>query len=238
KSKFMTDPEILNLYMLQSDNVRALWRVKTVLIKDINYQLRKSDDFQVGIKTKLLSLVYSAWSEAQFLQIVYTPKGFMYSEIVKIKEHKERHGISVAWRFLLEEAMKKVGDTSLNKDLKKRLQTLIQLIDKFIEEPSILRNKIAHGQWVHALNRENTAKNQDITNQLSSLDPVEIERRFEIHRYLGFIVRDLIQSPKAGFHRHYWTNIVNLEMYTQKTANWSATTRKIKLSVKPISYIK
>lgn len=234
----MNESEILNLYMLQSENVRALWKVKKILIKDINHQIRKQDpdDFQIHIKTKLLSLLYSAWSEAQFIQIAYTPRGFLYSEILKIKSNKESHGISEGWRYMLREAMNKVGDTERSKDLRQRLNRLLELVSDLIEEPSILRNKIAHGQWVNALNRENTAKNQDLTNAISQLDPVEIEKRFEVHRFLGYIVRDLVQSPKAGFHRHYWTNIVNLEQYIAKTKDWCLRTKMQRVKVKPITY--
>ena len=162
----------------------------------------------------------------------------MYSEILKLIDYKERNGISEGWKLMLTEAMKKVGDTRLSRDLENRLKALLKLILNLIEEPSILRNKIAHGQWINALNRDNTAKNEDLTNELSLLDPVEIEKRFEVHKYLGNIVRDLIQSPKAGFHRYYWTNIVNLEEYIKKTKNWSLTSKRQQLKVKPISYKK
>lgn len=236
ESIIMTEEEIKNLYMLQSVNVRELWKVKAGLIKDINYQIRKSDKFQVFMKTKLLSLIYSAWSETQFVQIFYTPDGFRYTEILKIQKCKKQKGIAAGWKYMLEEAMKKVGSTSENKDIKKRLQSLIVLVKKYIEEPCILRNKIAHGQWINALNCKNNALNEDITNQLSSLDPVELEKRFEIHRYLGYIVRDLVQSPKKGFHKHFWINIVNLEKYIKKTEKWSIETKENSLISKRINY--
>ena len=134
-------------------------------------------------------------------------------------------------------ALGKVGDIKTNKDLNKRLNTLLSLIQSYIEEPSVLRNKIAHGQWVNALNRENTSKNEVLSTRLQQLDPVELGKRVKIHRYLGFIVRDLVQSPKAGFHNHYWTNIVNLENYITKTGMWSLESKKQLLSKKPINFV-
>jgi hypothetical protein len=44
------------------------------------------------MKTKLLSLTYSAWSEAQFSQIIYTPNTFTQTEIdeiVTVKKNQE-----------------------------------------------------------------------------------------------------------------------------------------------------
>lgn len=232
----MNDQEILALYMAQSENVRYLSKVIDSTQRDINFYLRKSNNFQVKVKTKILSLLYSAWSEAQFTQITFTEKGFMYSEICSIKAHKERHGITEGWKFMIEKALEKVGDPNTNRDLGSRLETLLSLVKHYIEEPSILRNKIAHGQWLNALNRENTAINQILSTALDELDPVEIGKRVEIHRFMGFIVRDLVQSPKAGFHKHYWTNIVNLETYMKETENWSLESKKLGLSKKPIKY--
>jgi hypothetical protein len=232
----MNDQEILAVYMAQSENVRYLSKVIDGTQRDINLCLRKSNDFQVKVKTKILSLLYSAWSEAQFTQITFTEKGFMYSEICKIKAHKDRYGITEGWKNMIKEALSKVGDISTNKDLGRRLETLLSLVKDYIEEPSILRNKIAHGQWVNALNRDNTAVNEVLSKSLDELDSVEIGKRIEIHRLMGFIVRDLVQSPKAGFHKHYWTNIVNLESYLKETQSWSLESKKLALSKKPIKY--
>lgn len=232
----MNDQEILTIYMAQSENVRYLGRVIDSTLKDINLYLRKSNEFEVKAKTKILSLLYSAWSEAQFTQIMFTEHGFMFSEITDIKDHKDRHGIAEGWKYMISKALKKVGDPETNKDLRKRLDTLLSLVKEYIEEPSVLRNKIAHGQWVNALNRENTAVNQALTKDLDQLDSVDLQKRIEIHRFMGCIVRDLVQSPKAAFHRHYWTNIVNLESYMDKTKNWSLKSKKQQLLKKPIKY--
>jgi hypothetical protein len=232
----MNDQEIFNLYVAQSENVRELWKAKESLVKDMNYCIRKGDSYQISIKTKFLALLYSAWSEAQFTQIVFTPNGFSYSEIKHILRHKKKNGIGQAWKLMLENAMRKVGDTATRGDLNNRLRKLVSLSKDYISEPSELRNKIAHGEWINALNTTVTAINPSTSQILKQLDPVLVEKRFEVHRYLGYIVRDLVQSPKAGFHKHYWTNIVNLEEYMRKTASWNLQTKKARLLKKPISY--
>lgn len=228
----MNPAQILQLYMIQSDNVRHLWQVKCCAIQDINRSLRKNDLFQVSFRTKILSILYSAWSEAQFLQIAYTPDGFDFAEIVAIKAEKDGKGIAAGWKYMLELAMTKVGDVNRNKDINTRLARLLNMVSEYIEEPSIIRNKLAHGQWKNALNRDNTSKNIDLSAKIANLDPVIIEKKFEIHRFLGYIVRDLVQSPKAGFHNHYWTNMVNLEEYLNRTINWNSQTKALKLQAK------
>lgn len=220
--------------MAQSENVRELWKVRDNLNKDINFYIRKGDEYQIKIKTKFFSLLYSAWSETQFHQIVFTPRGFSYSEIQRILNYKKKNGIAQAWELMLTDAMRKVGDTSQKGDLANRLKNLKKITKKYISEPSEIRNKIAHGEWVNAMNNKNTAINSSASATLQNLDPVEIEKRFEVHRFLGYIVRDLVQSPRNGFHKHYWSNIINLEKYIEKTANWSLSSKSIKLKEKPI----
>lgn len=229
----MTDVEIYDLYVLQSRNVRRLKQVQASLVKDINFYLRKNNEFQVEIKTKLLALLHCTLSEAQFIQIVHTPDGFTNNEIEKIKLAKKSN-IEDGWRQMIDFAMDKVGDWNNNSDLLNRRNSLLKIISDFIISPSILRNKIAHGQWEFALNRENTKENQELTKQLKDLDVVEITKWFDIHQYMGLIVRDLIQSPKKSFHNNYWINLTNLEQYLEKSKSWTLETKKELLKLKPI----
>jgi len=225
----MTDTEIKNIFKLQSRNVRYLKRVKKNMNMDINHYLIQNDSYQVSIKTKLYSLLYSALSEAQFIQILHTPNGFMYSEILKIQ--KER-SIVDSWHLMLDLALNKVGDWNNNEDLRKRRYRLKEIINEYIEKPQILRNKIAHGQWIHALNSNNTAENQEITSSINELNVVIISIWFEVHQYLCYIIRDLVQSPKKGFHNNYWKNMIDLENFLQRSNNWTLEKRIESLKMK------
>jgi len=189
---------------------------------DINLYLLKNDEFQIGIKTKLLALVYSSISESQFVQILYTPNGFSYSEILKIQAERS---IADSWKLMLDLALSKVSDWSMNPDLSNRRNQIRQIISDYIESPQELRNKIAHGQWVHALNSKNTKENEGTTQRIQNLNVVIISKWAEVHQYLCFIVRDLIQSPQKGFHNNYWVNLTKLEEYLDKSENWTLEKR-------------
>jgi len=189
---------------------------------DINFYLLKNDEFQIGIKTKLLALIYSSISESQFVQILHTPNGFSYSEITQIQTERS---IGDSWRLMLDIALNKVGDWNINADLSNRRNKIRQIISDYIENPQELRNKIAHGQWVHALNSKNTKENENTTQRIQNLNVVEISRWAEVHQYLCFIIRDLIQSPQKGFHNNYWINLTELEKYLNKSKNWTLEKR-------------
>lgn len=218
----MTNEEIKNIYLIQSRNVRHLKRVQKNMTMDLNYYLIKNDTFQVSIKTKLFSLLYSALSESQFTQILHTPFGFLHSEILTIQNQRS---LVESWNLMLDMALKKVGEYETNPDLASKRQTLKDIIKDYIEKPQELRNKIAHGQWVHALNSSNTKENQNATTRISELNVVMISIWFEVHQYLCFIIRDLIQSPQKGFHNNYWTNLTYLEEFLVKSKTWTIEKR-------------
>ncbi len=229
----MTDKEIYDLYVLQSKNVRRLKQVQKNLMKDINFYLRKNNEFQVEIKTKLLALLHCTLSEAQFIQILHTPDGFTSSEIEKIKSAKNSK-LEDGWELMIDHAMDKVGDWKNINDLLDKRNSLLEKIREYIISPSIIRNKIAHGQWEFALNRDNTKENAKLTEQLNQLNVVEISKWFDVHQYMGLIIRDLIQSPKKGFHNNYWINFTDLDEYLYKCKNWTMETKKAQLKMKPI----
>ncbi len=228
----ITEQQINNIYILQSRNVRKLAKVKSNLIRDINRNVRKNDLFEVEVKTKLLALLYSAWSEAQFVQILHTPNGFFPRDIKDIEDERNRQGIIAGWNLMLELAIDRVGDVNKSQDLSDRLAKLKLIVKENIKEQSILRNKIAHGQWVHALNKTHTAENKTYSSVLRCLDYVQLDKLFKIHKYLGSIVRDLVQSPKKGFHNNYWNNLVQLEVFLDKSKHWTAETRKLRLNMR------
>ncbi|MBX0335536.1 hypothetical protein K3G39_20075 [Pontibacter sp. HSC-14F20] len=222
----MTRQEIYDLYVLQSKNVRKLKKVEANLVRTINTYLRKKDKFQVELNTKLYALVYCTLSEAQFIQIVNTPDGFMDTEIEKIKAEKAKNGVVKAWELLFDMAFDKVSTNwRQNADLLSRRGELQNIINNFIKTPSELRNKIAHGQWDYALNRENTTENPSKTQELNNLTVIQITIWSEVHQFLGLILRDLIQSPKNSFHRNYWINLIKLQQFIIESKNWTMSKR-------------
>ena len=187
----------------------------------------------VRIHTKLLVVVYSAWSEASLSKIVHTPDGLSVSEIQVIKKQQKIEG---KWKKCIDIAIKRASPGKKSGDLENRVRRLNQLIDEYIIQPSQLRNKIAHGQWSIALNQENTATNSLLSSQIHDLDPVIVEKWFEVHRHLAQIVEDIVESPKKAFHRDYWVHLTEIESYLDKTKNRDVHSKMLELKKKmPLS---
>jgi hypothetical protein len=222
------------LFKTQTKNVKFLKQVETMLIRDINAFLRKNDMLQVEIKTKLLALLYSATSEAQFLQILLTPNGFTDTEIRDINTAKQAE-ITKGWKKMIDLTMGKVKDNEVSEDLLNLKNKLYALVEEYIKKPSILRNKVAHGQWKFPLNSNNTAVNPDIFNIMNELNVVTLSKWSEVHQYMCFIIRDLVQSPRKGFDKRYENNLDGLDKFLEESESWTLEKRIIALKAKSVS---
>ncbi|QOG11247.1 hypothetical protein [Arcobacter sp. FWKO B] len=182
------------------------------------------------MQTKLLSLTYSAWSEAQFSQIIYTPDSFSQTEIDEILKVKKSGGITAGWKRLIKVSINKVSVSTLERDEKQT--ELNYYLDRYIFKQSQMRNKIAHGQWVNAI-EDTEERTIDFNQRLRALNVVDIMIEFEVHTTLGKIIRDLVQSPNKGFSQNYNKNITDLTDYVTRSNSWDMNSKRIRLSKKP-----
>lgn len=200
----MDENDRLAIFRAQTINVRKLEQVRAYLNRSINYGLRKGDAVSVVVHTRCLALVFCAWVEANFPKLIHTPYGFTLNEIEQIKREGDRtRSVESAWQKAVELGLRRIQSSPKSNYVPNRRQALSGLVQTHVVEPSLLRNKIAHGQWEIALNRDNTAVNLDATNAIRNLDIVTLTRWFETHRYLALIVEALIESPNRAFHRDY-----------------------------------
>jgi len=213
-----------NLFQEQTKNVKYLKKVQNILRKDINHYIKKNDSFSVKYKTLQYAHLYSALSEAEFLQMLLTPNKFTSAEIATIKRQQS---IEKKWNALIEIAFNKANASWQSvPDLHSKHDFILDLIEKYVKGPKNLRNKIAHGQWVIALNSNNTAVDSTITNDLNQLDMVKISIWFEVHHSLCDIVRDLIQSANNAFLRDFNKHCTYLQNFISKTSSWTIADKK------------
>jgi len=209
----------LAVFKAQVENVRELDAAWKHVKRSINRDLVKGNQSSARLHTKLLALVYCAWLEAIFSKLIHTPYGFALSEIAQIKL-ASRNSIVDAWKECINVATLRVnpGKSNYVPNLKQKLN---QLIEEYVKEPSLLRNRVAHGQWIKALNRENAAINNELTNAISNLDIVRLDILHDACKGLCEIVEALIESPKRTFHRDYWILLSRLEEHLARTSKFS-----------------
>lgn len=223
----MNPAERQALFSSQTKNVRRLIGAKKQLRRSINLGLRRSDEPAEEAHTLVLGLLYCAWIEARFSKMIHTPRGFSDAEIAQIKEDQRKNGVSSAWKKAVSLGVRRVNSERSNyaSNIRRKLDALI---DSYVRDPSLVRNKIAHGQWAVALNRNHTAPNPDATKDIQELDVVQIEEWIVVANKTCSIVETLIASPGRAFHRDYWIELTELESEIARRKGW---TREQKLAL-------
>ena len=166
------------------------------------------------------SLVFCAWAECNFSKLIHTPHGFELNEIDQIKT-KAKNDIVAGWLKCLEIGLKRVLTSPKSNYIPNIRKSVERIIASYVHEPRLLRNKIAHGQWCIALNRDNDGVNNDLTNQIAEIDVVKLCKWKAAYQSLSNIIEILIESPDRAFHRDYWQEIVKIEEYLKNTETWT-----------------
>lgn len=216
----MDDQHRLSIFQAQTQNVRELERTWRHLNRQINQLILRKDDKGVAIHTKVLLLVYCALAESIFSKLIHTPHGLSLSEIEQVKIESAERGVKFGWLKCVELSIQRVpgSNGSHGPNVRRKLE---DLIERFIFDPSLIRNKLPHGQWCVALNRDNTAVNSEITAEIANHDVVELYRRkFALEKLAG-VVEDLIESPSKAHHRDYWTHLTEFEDGQSRLAKWT-----------------
>lgn len=214
----MASSSTYQIYQALVDNLKNLKKVKTSINRLINEAIKCNDTLTIEVQTKMFGLTYSAWSEVRFLKMIYTPYGFSDEEI---KQIINKSNIEEKWTKCLELAFSKYSNSNNSSELPNRKQRIERLVKEYIVAPSVLRNKIAHGQWIKPLNSKNAGiGDETIRIKLEKLSVTEITIWFNVNHYLCQIVEDLIESPDKAAHNHYYNHLTDLECYIKKFEGW------------------
>lgn len=222
----------LELFRAQTSNVKELekaWRITKI---SINNSLKNSQIIEANVQTKILAIIYSAWTEALFSKLIHTPHGFELSEIAAIKAEDN---VKNKWLKCLDLAKNKIdlsasGISSV--DFQNIINHTIQLINDYIFVPSQLRNRVAHGQWVTALNGSNTNVSLPLTQALTDLNIVTLDTHKIACLGLAEIIRYIVESPNKSFNSEYARVAARLDNELTKRHSFNMTNHVDRLKIK------
>lgn len=216
---FMDRSKQLIIYRAQVINVDALGKAFVHTNRNINFFIKRNNQPAIQIETKSLILIYCAWVEASLSKLIHTPHGFQLCDIQDIKAIQKQKSIMHAWKKTLDIAIGKVNTISSIE--KTRISSdIYSYINQYIKEPSELRNKLAHGQWIEALNSPNTDVNTTVTNALSNITCVNIALWKKAFEYLINIIEFLIESPDNYFSSNYSKLILEIKTNLSKKSHF------------------
>lgn len=227
----MNQVQRLSVFKAQTDNVRELNAAWAQLKRSIHVEYLSGNSKGAEVYTRLLALTYCTWSEALFSKLIHTPYGFTLDEIAQIKAEANAKGVTSGWRKSVALAIRRVKGSRSGHlaNVKKEVDSLIEI---YIEAPSLVRNKIAHGQVVVALNRGNSDINGELTSKLKQLDVVVLDRHKVACQGLADIVEALIESPQKGAMRDYWSVAQSISQHLHDTQSHTLQTKLASLRKK------
>jgi len=215
----LSPQEITVVFQAQTKNVRELEKAWSSINRTINEALRTDDIHLATFQTKMLGLVFCAYAEATFSKLIHTPYGLTGINIAQIK-YEAKQDIVRGWQKCLVLSTKKIQSNKSN-HVPNIVKKISLLINSYIKEPSLIRNKIAHGQWNTALNQKNTAINQETTDKITNLTIVDLYRYKLSFEKLSVIFEDIIESPNKAHWKFYWNHVTEYEQLQIKMAQWT-----------------
>ncbi|BEN66667.1 hypothetical protein SMKC072_44890 [Serratia marcescens] len=215
----MQESDRNNIFAAQTKNVRALEQAWKHINKSINAAYSCGDNSSAEIHTKLLAQVYCAYAESVFSKVIHTPNGLSINDINQIK-NKGKKNIVDAWKKCVELSLKKVQGKN-SSHIPNATLKINGLVDAYIFDPSLLRNKIAHGQWIVALNRDNTNIHAELTSKIQGISVIDLYQQKAAFKSLSCILEDIIKSPNKTHRRDYWIHITQFEKSQRDMASWT-----------------
>lgn len=209
-------------YQAYVSNVKDFLVAEKDIRRTINRALRSNNQLTVQVQTKIYALLYSTFSEANFMKMILTPHGF---EQQYLNEIIRQNSIREKWYKCLELAFIRFSSSQKGSEVPNKIQNLKRIVDSHIVDPSLLRNKIAHGQLTVALNRTNTSLNTELTLELQNINVIKVYRWFEVNKRLCSIIEDLIESPNIAHYNNYYTKYQQLEIFINKSETWTIASK-------------
>lgn len=214
------------IYKASCENVKRLKREAKLLNKLLNNAIKYNCNQDIETLTPILALVYSSYAEISFIKMINTPYGFEDSYIQEIMSQRN---LEQKWEKCFELVFDRIENNINKGEISNKRKQISEYFNKYILEPSQIRNKIAHGQWSVCFNNNCTRINEDLTNKIQNLDCVQIYRLFEIYEKFSCCIEDLIESPNRAHYRFFYNKISDLESYINKTQDYSLETKRKQL---------
>jgi hypothetical protein len=146
---------IEKLYRYHSENLRAVDQGLEDVLSSGRAVIARGREAAVPTYVRLFAFLMGAWSECRLLKLLYEPNAFTIEERAVIL----RCTALARWHKLVEVAFRKhyripsarLRPPALPVSAHARLSFMLDLFDRDLQSVIVLRNKLAHGQWVYPL---------------------------------------------------------------------------------------
>lgn len=222
----------MSLYYYHCENLRQIENGIDLVSRKLKDSISQEHENEVKSYTRLLTYLLSCWTEVRLYKIVEETYNGSFTDAQKSRIFKENNTLENKWEDTISIAMcqafnipettkKSTIKRHLNNDPtnKKRYTNIMDCLNNELSTSIGLRNKIAHGQWVYALNRPNTAINEKITADINNINIVKIQLQHKMYKSLADIIHDLVVSPttfERDFNKNYKALVSNRDNFHKR----------------------
>lgn len=199
------------MYEAASLNHREVEKALTQLERSVTSAIRRNDDPAVRALARLQLLTASVKAEARLLKIAYMPDGLRPGERRAVLDEADA---LQRWKAIVDTAFRRHyrvprGQTfaeSLDHDTLAKHATLHELIEDELRPLILLRNKLAHGQWIYPFNADLNSIERAALKRLNGENTLTVRFRDRLLVQLGNIVVDVAKSGpsiEARFNEYF-----------------------------------
>jgi hypothetical protein len=187
------------MYEAATKNFREVEKALVQLERAINQSVRNNDRSSVQALTRAQLLLVSVKTEARFTKIIFMPDGLSADQRSRVLGQSNalarwKEAVDLSFRRHYKVRAGQAFARVLDHDVLAKHQTLHDLIDNELRFLILLRNKLAHGQWVTPFNTDLTAVEGDSLRLLQSETTLSLKYRDNMVSLLGHSVTDLVKS--------------------------------------------
>lgn len=213
------------IYKLNCENLKSVITSYKTIERDLKLSLRRNDQHVKHHELYLLFLSGS-YIENMYYKLVYEPN-FTEHDRNSVQSHSTRNSLNKKWQLLLEYGFRTAYNIKESEDLEVNLKftprqyykELKNFINQELSTIIQIRNKVAHGQFIHPFNNTRTNLNRDMQNLMEAQNLFTIRLRIKKFEAISKVIHDLIITPqifKRDFDDYY-------EKYERVSFNCSPT---------------
>jgi ribosomal protein L20 len=214
----------IQLYKAHVKNLRAVDTAFERIVRELNASLARGDHKTADALLKTAMLLLGGWAENRLKKLLYEPNGFSGAHQASINSANSQ---LESWKVALEHGFRKRHNlrsanllVALPLTPRSHYIALVSTLETELRPIIEVRNKLAHGQWVRALNSENTDFAPLTVALINGENAHTIKCKKRVLSNLAMIIHDLIAGNHA-FERDIDTHFRHVEDAKRDISNRS-----------------
>ncbi|WP_156807931.1 hypothetical protein [Henriciella marina] len=199
------------LYRAHVKNLRAIETALTHTRLSMKQALSATNDATADVHLKTVLLLTGAWAECRLNKLVYEPGGLSEADraLVQSGTQYDQWLTVIKTGFqnrYINSARRNVEEPHVNADTRARYDRITSSVDTHLKPIIEMRNKLAHGQWVRALNAAGDDINPRMIQAIHAENALTSQFKAKLIDILADIVHDLVSGGDAfprDYNAHY-----------------------------------